>query len=125
ADVIRPGRIHDFRDPLVGDMLKVVTSYPPARGLTRTLDYVDFTALRSVHGLVLKPKSPSLRVALDSPLAVISSSGGLTVSARDALRNAGSLASDASRSSFLDLGTLAQSDPQVFLEQRDRLELAA
>ncbi|NGP17949.1 hypothetical protein [Devosia aurantiaca] len=76
ADIARPGRIHDFRDPLVGDMLQVVTAYPPARGVTRTLDYVDFTALRSVHGLVLKPKSSGLDVAIESPLAVISSTGG-------------------------------------------------
>lgn len=97
ADVTRPGRIHDFRDPLVGDLLKVVTAFPPARGLTRTLDYVDFTALRSVHGLVIKPKSSGLDVALDSPLAVISSSGGLTVSASDTLRNVGTEAQEAAR----------------------------
>lgn len=101
ADVARPGRIHDFRDPLVGDVLKVVTAYPPARGLTRNLDHVDFTALRSVHGLVVKPKSAGLEVALESPLAVISSNGGLTVSASDTLRSAGSQAQEADRKSVV------------------------
>ncbi|HEY0033550.1 MAG TPA: hypothetical protein VGB81_09815, partial [Devosia sp.] len=29
ANVDRPARVHEFRDPVVGDMLKVVTAYPP------------------------------------------------------------------------------------------------
>lgn len=125
ADIVRPGRIHDFRDPLVGDMLQVVTAYPPARGVTRTLDYVDFTALRSVHGLVLKPKSSGLNVAIESPLAVISSTGGLTVSAIDALRNVGTEAPEASRAGFIDLGALEEPDPKAFTEHRDGLEKLA
>ena len=125
ADVARPGRIHDFRDPLVGDVLKVVTAYPPARGLTRNLDHVDFTALRSVHGLVVKPKSAGLEVALESPLAVISSNGGLTVSAFDTLRSAGSQAQEAVRAGFIDLAALEQRDPQQFIATRDALEAAA
>ena len=126
ADVVRPGRLHDFRDPLVGDMLKVVTAYPPARGLTRSLDYVDFTALRSVHGLVLMPKAPSLDVALDSPLAIISSrAGGLTVSPADMLRSAGAEAQEAARSGFINLAALEERDPVSLLAKRDGFELAA
>ncbi len=125
ADIVRPGRVHDFYDPLVGDMLKVVTAYPPARGVARTLDYVDFTALRSVHGLVIKPKSPNLDVALDTPLAVISSSGGLTVSAMDALRNTGTGAQAADRADFIDLVGLEERDPRAFAEHRDELEQLA
>lgn len=125
ADVARPGRIHDFRDPLVGDMLKVVTAYPPARGLTRSLDYVDFTALRSVHGLVIKPKSAALNVSLESPLAVISSNGGLTVSASDAPRNAGTEAQEAARASYIDLAALVEPDAVKFMQTRDALEAQA
>ena len=125
ADIVRPGRVHEFRDPLVGDVLDVVTAFPPARGLTRTLDYVDFSALRSVHGLVIKPKSANIEVAIDSPEAVISAIGGLTVSAIDALRNTGSEAQDAARAGYLDLGSLEQRSPQEFLETRDELELVA
>ena len=125
ADVARPGRIHDFRDPLVGDVIKVVTAYPPARGLTRSLDYVDFTALRSVHGLVVRPKSPGLDVALESPLAVISNKGGLTVSASDTLRSVGSQTPDAARAGFLDLAALEQRDPLKFSETRDAMEAVA
>lgn len=125
ADVVRPGRIHDFRDPLVGDVLKVVTAYPPARGLTRSLDYVDFTALRSVHGLVVMPKSAGLDVSLESPLAVISSNGGLTVSASDALRNFGTEAQEAARAGFIDLAALEERDAVKFMQTRDALELQA
>ena len=125
ADVVRPGRIHEFRDPLVGDVLKVVTAYPPARGLTRTLDYVDFTALRSVHGLVVMPKSAGLEVTLESPLAVISNTGGLTVSASDALRNFGTEAQEAARAGFINLAALEERDPIKFGQKRDALELAA
>ncbi len=125
ADIARPGRVHDFRDPLVGDMLEVVTAYPPARGVTRTLDYVDFTALRSVHGLVVKPKSAGLDVAIDNPLAVISAQGGLTVSAQDGLRDVGSEAAETSRPGFVDLAALEEHDPAAFAEHRDGLERQA
>jgi hypothetical protein len=125
ADIARPGRIHQFQDPVVGDTLSVVTAYPPARGLTRTLDYVDFTALRSVHGLVVKPKSPSLEIALESNFAVLTETTGLTVSALDTLRNIGTASDVMDRSGFIDLGTLEQKDPFIFTEQRDRLEMAA
>ncbi len=125
ADVVRPGRVHDFRDPLVGDVLKVVTAYPPARGLTRSLDYVDFTALRSVHGLVVQPKSANLAVAIESPEAVISTTGGLTVSAIDTLRNTGSEAQEAARAGYLDLTSLEERSPQAFIETRDQLEAMA
>lgn len=125
ADVVRPGRLHDFRDPLVGDMLKVVTAYPPARGLTRTLDYVDFSALRSVHGLVLKPKSAALTVAIDNAQVIVAANGGLTVSAFDALRRVGSDAQDTPRVGYIDLGALEERNPAYLLERRDELELAA
>ena len=110
ADVARPARIHDFRDPLVGDLLKVVTAYPPARGVTRTLDYVEFSALRSVHGLVIKPESPEIDIAVENELAVISTSGGLTVSAIDAPRTMGNGITESLRGSYVDLGGLEEKD---------------
>lgn len=125
ADLVRPGRVHDFRDPLVGDMLKVVTAFPPARGLTRNLDYVDFTAMRSVHGLVLKPKAENLDVAVAAPDVVISSPSGLTVSATDALRNVGSEAQQAARAGFIDLGRFEERDPARLLARIGELEAAA
>ncbi len=125
ADVVRPGRVHDFRDPLVGDVLKIVTAYPPARGLTRTLDYVDFTALRSVHGLVLMPKSTGLGVTLESPLAVISSNSGLTVSPGDTLRSAGTTTQETARAGYINLAALEEHDPLALMRKRDALEASA
>lgn len=114
ADVARPARIHDFRDPDVGDVLKVVTAYPPARGVTRTLDYVEFSALRSVHGLVIRPDSVDLDVAIENDLAVLSAPGGLIVSAQDTPRTIGNGVVEAMRASFIDLGALEQADAGRF-----------
>jgi tetratricopeptide (TPR) repeat protein len=114
ADVVRPARIHDFRDPVVGDLLKVVTAYPPARGVTRTLDYVDFSALRSVHGLVIKPETPELDVAIENELAVMSTSGGLTVSAIDTPRTLGNGVTESLRGSYVDLAGLEEKDYGAF-----------
>ncbi len=125
ADVARPARAHDFRDPVVGDMLKVVTAYPPARGVTRTLDYVDFSALRSVHGLVLKPKTEDVDLAIENTLAVISSPDGLTVSELEGQRVAGTGLNDAMRGSFVDLARLEQRDLAEFGKQQNQLLMQA
>lgn len=125
ADVARPARIHDFRDPIVGDMLKVVTAYPPARGVTRTLDYVDFSALRSVHGLVLKPRSDDLDVALENTLAVVTTPGGLIVSAQDSPRALNAAQAEAARGSYVDLAALETNDPGIFTKRRDEMMTAA
>lgn len=125
ANVARPARIHDFRDPLVGDILKVVTAYPPARGVTRRLDYVEFSALRSVHGLVIKPESPELDLAIENDLAVLSTQGGLTVSAADAPRTIGNGITESLRGSFVDLAGLEEKDFGVFNDHLDELLVAA
>ncbi|HTO28309.1 MAG TPA: hypothetical protein VL017_06930, partial [Devosia sp.] len=114
ADVVRPARIHDFRDPVVGDLLKVVTAYPPARGVTRTLDYVEFSALRSVHGLIIKPETPELDVAIENELAVMSTSGGLTVSSIDTPRTMGNGITESLRGSYVDLAGLEEKDYGAF-----------
>ena len=114
ADVARPARVHEFRDPMVGDLLKVVTAYPPARGVTRTLDYVDFSALRSVHGLVIKPETPELDLAIENDLAVMSTSGGLTVSAIDTPRTLGNGITESLRGSYVDLASLEEKDYGAF-----------
>ncbi len=125
AELARPARIHDFRDPVVGDVLKVVTAYPPARGVTRTLDYVEFSALRSVHGLVIKPESAELELDLESQHAVISTPGGLIVSAQDAPRTIGNGVVEAMRSGFIDLAALEQPDAGLFGEHVASLQSKA
>ncbi|MDB5536501.1 MAG: hypothetical protein JWQ65_1376 [Devosia sp.] len=125
ADLARPARVHEFRDPSVGDVLEVVTAYPPARGLTRTLDYVDFSALRSVHGLVVKPANLDVKVAVENDIAVISTQDGLTVSALDHPRELGNGAAESTRSSFIDLTRLEERDPAAFVKTREDLTATA
>ena len=121
ADVARPARIHDFHDPEVGDVLKIVTAYPPARGIARTLDYVDFSALRSIHGLVIKPFTAELNVGLENTIAVISEPGGLTVSAIDTPRSLANSVNDAARVSYVNLGELEEPNAGLFLTRRAQL----
>ncbi|MGV3576718.1 MAG: hypothetical protein ACO1O4_16465 [Devosia sp.] len=125
ANMVRPGRVHDFQDPLVGDRLSVITAYPPARGITRSLDYVDFTAMQSVHGLVIRPKADSLEVALENALAVITTDEGLEVSSTDTLRQDLPSSAPTQRASFIDFDPLLQPDFALFAKQRDELEAAA
>lgn len=125
ANIVRPARVHDFQDPLVGDTLKVVTAYPPARGLTRPLDYVDFSALRSVHGLVVRPKAADLEVAIENALAVISVDTGLTVSSLDSLRQDLGASAPAQRVNYLDFGPLVQPNAGILGQQRDEFEAIA
>ena len=125
ANVIRPGRVHEFQDPLVGDTLSVVTAYPPARGITRSLDYVDFSALQSVHGLAIRPKSEGVEVSLDNALAIISADEGLTISATDSLRQDFAASLPTQRAHFIDFDPLLQPDPALFAAHREELEAAA
>lgn len=121
ADVARPARIHEFRDPDVGDVLKIVTAYPPARGIARTLDYVDFSALRSVHGLVVKPRTSDLAVVIENSDAIISEPGGLTVSSIDTPRALANSVNDTARVSYVNLGELEEPNAALFLARRGQL----
>ena len=125
ADLSRPARVHDFRDPVVGDVLKVVTTFPPARGVTRAFDFVEFSALRSVHGLVLKPETPDVSVAVESTLAVVSAPGGLTVSASEGPRLGAAVTGEVPRSGFIDLTRLATATPAEFNAKLEQLQAAA
>ena len=126
ADLGRPARLHHFHDPVVGDTLDVVTTYPPARGVVRDLDFVDFEALRSVHGLVIRPSHDDVSVKVDKTAAVISAPGGLIVSSPDTLASAAaSAASSAPRTDFIDLGPLKEDNPVKFNEKQQKLAAAA
>src|SRR5690606_10577271 len=86
ADLERPANVHQLRDPDEGDILDVVTVYPPARGIVRDLDFVDFEAPRSVHGLVVRPLHEGVSVGIEDRYAVISADAGLTLSAEEVIR---------------------------------------
>lgn len=117
ADLGRPSRVHHLRDPDVGDILEVVTAYPPARGVVRDLEYVDFSAPRSIHGLVIRPHSDALNVSIADRVAVISSERGLTLSASVDRRFRNPDAGGGV--SAMDLGSVMAANPNDF---QDRLE---
>jgi len=124
ADLERPGSVHEFVDPIVGDKLTVVTAYPPARGITRDQAFVDFTAMRSVHGLVVRPNREGVDVDLDSRLAVIHSPAGLTVSSLES-RRAIDLGAGDKRDNFVDFNALVENNPSRFVEHRDALMVSS
>lgn len=121
ADLARPSKIHEFRDPVVGDILKVVTAFPPARGVGRDLQYVDFSMLRSVHGLVVKPENQDLQVAIDGPRAVLQTPAGLTLSAMESVRRFDAGNAPEFRGSFIDFVAGKEDDPRKLVEQRENL----
>ncbi|RYE85567.1 MAG: hypothetical protein EOP19_09215 [Hyphomicrobiales bacterium] len=119
ADLKRPAKVHQFRDPMVGDLLSVVTAYPPSRGAARNLQYVDFAALRSVHGLVIKPENEEVHVAIDGKHAVITAADGLTLSEVDGIRPPDAEASTTSRAGFVDLVAARVDDLGEFTRRRE------
>jgi len=126
ADIDHPGKVHVLRDPIVGDTLRVVTVMPPARGLTRDLQYVDFDALKSAHGLVIEPHNASLDVGIADHGVLITANGGLTLSAVEASRVLDAGNAPEFRDSYLDLDVLRQDDPaELVSRERDIQSRAA
>jgi tetratricopeptide (TPR) repeat protein len=118
AALERPGSVHQFRDPVVGDVLSVVTAFPPARGVARSLEYVDFQALRSIQGLVIRPENPALKVALDAETVVIDVEDGLTLSAADQARSLDAGNAAEFRNSYIDLRNPREPDPAELMKRQ-------
>ncbi len=114
ANLINPSAVHELRDPEVGDILDVVTAYPPSRALVRSLDFVDFSALKTVHGLVIKPKHDDLRVAIEDANVVISAPRGLIVSAPQKASTDADENGEQVRAGFVDLNPYVEKDPRRF-----------
>jgi tetratricopeptide (TPR) repeat protein len=74
------GQIHRIRDPQVGDLITVVTAHPPARGVLRAQNFVEFHALASPHGLAVVPRADDLSVALSAEGVHLRRAGGLVLS---------------------------------------------
>ena len=75
-----PGQVHRLRDPEVGDTVIVVTAPPPARGVLRGQNFVEFRALASIHGLAFVPLADDLAVTLTVEGALLRRPEGLAVS---------------------------------------------
>ena len=75
------GKLHRIVDPDSGDALMVVTALPPAQGLIRPQEFVEFALRESTHGVVVEPKSDDVTVDVAPDKVTITRPGGLTLSA--------------------------------------------
>jgi predicted negative regulator of RcsB-dependent stress response len=76
----KPGQIHRFNDPDAGDLLLVMTAGGPARGFMKRQDFVEFSLLESIHGVVVQQKSDDLTAGIASDTLLLTRPGGLTLS---------------------------------------------
>ena len=111
------GRIHKFIDPDAGDALTIVTAPPPPRGFVRRQDFVEFSVLESIHGVVIQPNAEDLAVEVDSNGVMLSRPGGLTLSASIAGRARSSLAVKPP----FDLQEWHENEQGPFVAKRDEL----
>lgn len=125
ADLGSPYKVHTFRDPVVGDLLDIVTVFPPAKGLERDLAYVDFDALSSIHGLVIRPESADLNLSIDKKIANIDAPRGLILSDQDLRRSLDSGNATQFRDSYVDFAGLTEADPAAFAERVEMLSTLA
>ncbi len=77
------GRLHQIKDRLSGDDLLVRTSKGPAKSIKKIHDHVEFQLFHTIHGIVVRPLSDSLRVT--------NSDQGLKISGVDGLYLSGDL----------------------------------
>ncbi|MEH6951070.1 tetratricopeptide repeat protein [Nitrobacter sp. NHB1] len=78
------GRLHRIVDPDSGGVLMVVTALPPAQGVVRHQEFVEFSLRESTHGVVIGPKSDDLAVEIAPDKVTVTRPGGLTLSAANA-----------------------------------------
>ncbi len=78
-----PATIHKLRDPEAGDALTVITAPLPARGFVKRQDFVEFSLLESVHGVVVQSNADDLSVTTSPDRVVVTRPGGLTLSSAD------------------------------------------
>jgi tetratricopeptide (TPR) repeat protein len=75
--------MHRLVDPDAGDVLMVITAPPPGRGFMRRQDFVEFSFLESIHGVVIQPNSDDVSAEIASDKITLSRPGGLTLSPAD------------------------------------------
>ena len=81
--IAKPGLMHRLVDPDAGDALLVITAGPPGRGFVRRQDFVEFSLLELIHGVVIQPNSDDVSAEIASDKITLSRPGGLTLSSAD------------------------------------------
>jgi tetratricopeptide (TPR) repeat protein len=74
------GTVHRVPDSQVGDELFVVTLRPPARGVVREREFIEFGALPTAQGLAFEAYADDLSVRVTSDDVTITRARGLTLS---------------------------------------------
>ncbi|HWI26964.1 MAG TPA: hypothetical protein VN668_08325 [Stellaceae bacterium] len=111
-----------LHDPEIGDTLVVVPASESGRGIAREQNFVDFSVLASVQGIVLRPNADDLRVQRAEGGLEVTRPGGLVLSPpsdRELARQPGGLGR------LFDFADWKGPSTNTFLQQRSRLELAA
>jgi tetratricopeptide (TPR) repeat protein len=81
--IAKPGFMHRLVDPDAGDALLVITAGPPGRGFVRRQDFVEFSLLESIHGVVIQPNSDDVTAEIATDKITLSRPGGLTLSSAE------------------------------------------
>ncbi len=80
APVAGATRVINLPDPMVGDVLAVVTALGPAKGMPTRRDFVEMAVLPSIQGLAIQPLVEDLQVSRDGEIVHIGRAAGLTLS---------------------------------------------
>jgi tetratricopeptide (TPR) repeat protein len=81
--IAKPGLMHRLVDPDAGDALLVITAGSPGRGFVRRQDFVEFSLLESIHGVVIQPNSDDVTAEIATDKITLSRPGGLTLSSAE------------------------------------------
>ncbi len=125
--LLSAGRVHWVRDPELDERLAIVTAHGPSRGMIKTQHFVEFSALKTSHGVAIRPFADDLSVRLNHDDLVITKSMGLTISSGQARQyEPGRKAiSEGGRPGFLDFAEWSKLLPAQFHERLDELGVAA
>ena len=80
VSLAKPGQLHQLNDPDAGDPLLVMTAGGPVRGFIKRQDFVEFSLLESIHGVVIQQKSDDVTAGISSDTLTLTRPGGLTLS---------------------------------------------
>ena len=75
----QPQRVHRLVDPESGGALLVATGLGPARGLPWRYEFVEFAALRSIHGVVIAPLADDVTATLEPDRVLVRRPTGLAL----------------------------------------------
>ncbi|MBN9585582.1 MAG: hypothetical protein BGN84_17660 [Afipia sp. 62-7] len=76
----KAGSLHRFTDPDAGDTLIVVTAGGSPRRFIKRQEFVEFSLLETIHGVVVQPKSDDVTANVATDTLTLTRPGGLTLS---------------------------------------------